>query len=128
MFVTNSVVSSLKTLSLDRYSSFFSVNHWQYGLWISTLDFTIRITETKKKTNDAMFVTNFDMFVINYSQVYHCTNINVLKTGLYASWTCNYVSVSFTTLAIFLNLTNGRNGKIIFWPYSGLKQNKGVLE
>ena len=75
-----------------------------------------------------MFVTNFDMFVIKYSRVYHCKNINVLKTGLCAAWTCNYVSVSFTILDMFLKLTIGRNGKNILWPYSGLKQNKGVIE
>ena len=71
-----------------------------------------------------MFVTNFDMFVINYSPVYHCKNINVLQTGMCAAWTCNYVSVSFTILDMFLKLTFGRNGKFIVLPYSGLKQKK----
>ena len=75
-----------------------------------------------------MFVTNFDMFVIIYSPVYHCKNINVLQTGLCAAWTCNYVSVSFTILDMFLKLAIGRNGNFILWSYSGLKQNKDVIE
>jgi len=74
-----------------------------------------------------MFVTNFDMFVINYSPVYHCKNINVLQTGLCAAWTYNYVSVSFTILDMIMKLTIARKGKFILWTYSGLKQNKGVI-
>jgi len=75
-----------------------------------------------------MFVTNFDMFIINYSPAYHCKNINVLQTGLCATCTCNYVCVSFTILDMFLKLKIARNRNFILWPYSSLKQNKGVIE
>jgi len=74
---------------------------------MSVYDITKRITE--KINNDAMFITNFEMFVINHSRDYHYTIL--IKTGLCAAWACNYVSVSFTIQDIFLKLTIGRNGE-----------------